>query len=93
MIYINGRDNNTDSGGALKIYAVQLAFNFLWSIVFFNLRAYLFAFIWLMILWLLIIIMIVKFHKLYPPAAYLQIPYLLWVTFAAYLKLGVFILN
>ncbi|MBQ2965348.1 MAG: tryptophan-rich sensory protein [Clostridia bacterium] len=80
--------NNT-----LTVYAVQLAVNFLWSIIFFNIRALLIAFLWLILLWVLIIIMIKGFYKYDKPAAYLQIPYLLWVTFAGYLNIGIYWLN
>lgn len=78
---------------ALKVYAAQLIVNFFWSIIFFNMRAYLFAFLWLLLLWVLIIIMIVKFYPINKTAALLQIPYLLWVTFAGYLTLAIYILN
>ena len=78
---------------ALTVYAVQLAVNFLWSIIFFNIRALLIAFLWLILLWVLIIIMIKGFYKYDKPAAYLQIPYLLWVTFAGYLNIGIYLLN
>lgn len=78
---------------ALIVYAVNLFMNFFWSIIFFNMRAFLFSFIWLVLLWVVILIMILKFRKVSPLAAYLQIPYLLWVTFAGYLNLAIFILN
>ncbi len=78
---------------ALTVYGVQLAANFLWSIIFFNLDAYLFAFIWLLLLWVLIIAMIYLFSKISKPAAYLQIPYLLWVSFAGYLNFAIYLLN
>lgn len=55
--------------------------------------AYLFSFIWIIILWLLIILMIKMFYPISKTAALLQIPYLIWVTFAAYLNFGVFLLN
>ncbi len=77
----------------LTVYAAQLAVNFLWSIIFFNMRAFLFAFIWLILLWALIIVMIKGFYKHDKIAAYLQIPYLLWVTFAGYLNFGIYWLN
>ena len=77
----------------LAAFLVQLAFNFFWSILFFNLQAFGFALVWLLILWGLILWMIVCFHKVDTPAAWLQIPYLLWVTFAAYLNYGVWMLN
>ena len=78
---------------ALIVYAVNLFMNFLWSIIFFNMRAFLFSFIWLVLLWVVILIMILKFRKVSPAAAYIQIPYLLWVTFAGYLNLAIFLLN
>ena len=78
---------------ALSIYIFQLFFNFLWSIVFFNFRSYLLAFVIIIVLWLLIIAMIVSFNKISKLASRLQIPYLLWVTFAAYLNLAIYLLN
>ncbi len=86
----------TDSpakGNALKIYLAQLAVNFLWSIIFFSLNAYFFAFIWLVLLWVLIIFMLYYFYTVNPVAAYLQIPYFLWVTFAGVLNFSVAMLN
>ncbi len=78
---------------ALSVYAVQLAVNFLWSIVFFNLSAYGTAFSVIILLWLLILLMIVLFSKIDKTAACLQIPYLLWVSFAAYLNYMIWVLN
>ena len=78
---------------ALTVFGVQLAVNFFWSIIFFNLGAYLFAFIWLLLLWVLIIAMIYLFGKISRTAARLQIPYLLWVSFAGYLNLSIYLLN
>ena len=78
---------------SLLLFFVQLAFNFFWSIIFFNLQAFGFAFLWLIALWILILLMIFSFWKVDKPATWLQIPYLLWVTFAAYLNFGVWMLN
>ena len=78
---------------ALVLYGIQLAFNFLWPIFFFSLSAYLFAFIWLVALWLLILATTVSFYRLSDIAGYLMIPYLVWVTFAGYLNLGIYLLN
>ncbi|MFR4318769.1 MAG: TspO/MBR family protein [Eubacterium sp.] len=75
---------------ALSVYFLQLAFNFFWSILFFNLHWYLISFIWLVVLWFLILITIVMFYKISKPAAYLLIPYFLWVTFAGYLNLAIY---
>lgn len=78
---------------ALEVYLLQLAFNFFWSILFFNFQAFGFALLWLLVLWGLILVMIRVFYPLDRPAALMQIPYLLWVTFAAYLNFGVWLLN
>lgn len=78
---------------ALTVYGVQLFFNFLWSILFFNFELYFAAFIWLLILWALVLTSIILFYRISKPAAYLMIPYLLWITFAGYLNLGVALLN
>ena len=78
---------------ALNLYAVQLIFNFFWSLIFFNAQAFGFAFFWLLALWVLVLLMILTFHRIDPLSAKLQIPYLLWLTFAAYLNLGIWYLN
>lgn len=78
---------------ALWTYGIQLAFNFLWPIAFFNLKWYLFAFLWLVILWILILITALRFGGIRKPAGYLLVPYLLWVAFAGYLNLGIYLLN
>ena len=78
---------------ALIVYGIQLFFNFFWSIFFFNLKAYLFAFVWLIALWLLIFMTLTLFRRITKPAGYLLIPYLLWVTFAGYLNFMIYLLN
>ena len=78
---------------SLQLFALQLFFNFCWSLIFFNLQNFGLAFFWLLALWLLILLMIFAFGRLDKTAALLQIPYLLWVSFAAYLNLGVWLLN
>ena len=90
MIYVSG-DPNT--GKALKYYALQLLFNFGWSILFFGLSQYLLSFIWLIALILLIAVMIYQFYRISPLAACLQIPSLLWCLFAAYLNRSIYLLN
>jgi tryptophan-rich sensory protein len=59
----------------------------------FALRAYLAAFIWLMLLWVLVLAMIIAFRAVDERAAWLQVPYFIWLSFAAYLSLGVYLLN
>ena len=78
---------------SLRLFLIQLAFNFIWSFLFFSLQAFGISFLWLAVLWLLILRMILSFWDLDRPAAWLQLPYLLWVLFAAYLNLGVWKLN
>lgn len=78
---------------ALMIYRYQLIVNFLWSIFFFNFQWRFFSFIWILLLWYLIILMIKSFSEISSTAAKLNIPYLIWVTFAAYLNFGVWWLN
>lgn len=78
---------------SLKVYGIQLIFNFFWSIWFFNFNLYFFSFIWLITLWILIFITIILFYKISKFSAYLMIPYIIWVTFAGYLNLGIALLN
>ena len=78
---------------ALLVYAIQLVFNFFWTILFFRFSLYGLAFLWLLALIGLIAIMIYLFSKIGPAAAYLQLPYLLWCLFAAYLNFAVYMLN
>lgn len=78
---------------ALAAYGLQLFFNFMWPILFFKFELYLFSFIWLLLLLVLIAVTIHLFCKISKPSAYLLIPYLLWVAFAGYLNLGIYLLN
>ena len=78
---------------ALKAYAIQLLFNFGWTIIFFNLDLYYVAFAWLLVLLITIITTAVRFYKISKWAFYLLIPYIAWVAFAGYLNLGIAILN
>lgn len=75
------------------IYYIQLGVNSLWSIFFFLVKWRLFSFIWIIVLTILIIIMILKFYNKDKVAGLLQIPYLLWVLFASYLNIAIYILN
>lgn len=77
----------------INLFIAQLVVNFFWSLIFFNLRAYGFALIWLLVLWLLVAWMIRVFFRVDPAAAWLQVPYLLWLTFAAILNAAVWYLN
>lgn len=77
----------------LAVYVLQLIFNFLWLIIFFNIGNLLFAFVWLVFLWVLVLAMTISFYKVNKTAGLLQLPYLLWVTFAGYLNIALYILN
>ena len=77
----------------LVIYAIQLIFNFFWSIIFFKFSMYKFAFVWLVILWVLVFVFIKNAFKLNKVSAYLMVPYLLWMTFAGYLNIMIAVLN
>lgn len=91
--YIISESNADMKSSALRVYYLQLAVNFLWSPLFFVFRLYWFSFFWLLILWILVLVMIIRFSKINKTAAYLQIPYLIWLTFAAYLNFSVAVLN
>ena len=93
IIFTNRYKNRIDADNGLLVYGFSLILNFFWSIIFFNMRAFLFAFIWLIILWGSILTTILLYKKVNKLAAYLQIPYLIWVTFAGYLNFSIYLLN
>ena len=77
----------------INLFIAQLIVNFFWSPIFFNAQAYGFAFLWLLLLWGLALWMVLTWRRIDPLAAKLQLPYLIWLTFAAYLNFGVWLLN
>lgn len=83
----------TEEKAGLNLFIAQLVVNFFWSLIFFNAQAFGFAALWLALLWVLVLLMILAFRTVDPAAAWLQIPYLLWLTFALYLNIGVWYLN
>jgi len=85
--------NEKDKYEALVLYGYQLAVNFLWPTFFFNFEWYLFSLAWLILLWVLVVLMIEKFWKIDKRAAWLNVPYLIWLTFATYLNAGIWWLN
>lgn len=91
--YLVYESDHSEKRNALKTYALQLFFNFWWSIIFFRFSLYLFAFLWLLVMIVLIAIMIYRFYQINMLSAYLQIPYLLWCLFAAYLNFMIYTLN
>jgi len=82
-----------DVKNALGIFVGQLVLNILWSIIFFGLRNPFGAFVEIIFLWLAILATISAFSKISKPAAWLLVPYILWVSFAAYLNFAVWNLN
>ena len=80
-------------GAALNMFCIQLVLNALWSVVFFGLRSPGFGLIEIFVLWFAILITILQFLKVSRWAAWLMTPYLLWVSFACGLNLGIFLLN
>lgn len=93
IVWANRKKDIKAAEAGISAYAVSLAFNFVWSLIFFNFRAFGFAFWWLIVLLLLILLTIYYYRKVSPVAAYLQIPYAVWVTFAGYLNAGIWWLN
>ena len=91
--YLIYSENDYHSNCCLKIYIINLFINFLWSPIFFGLNLRLFAFIWIILLDLVVVYMILCFYKVNKKAAYFQIPYLIWCLFATYLNLAFYILN
>lgn len=78
---------------ALTVYGIQLFFNFVWPVLFFRWGLFFPALLWLAALWGLILWTLLLFRRARTSAGWLMTPYLLWVSFAAYLNAGVWILN
>jgi len=78
---------------ALIIYGIQLVFNFVWTPLFFSLGWYWPAFAWLLVMWVLIIVLMMKAYRISRPAFWMLLPYIIWCTFAVYLNCGIAILN
>lgn len=98
LIYVSETTNkntreNIGKSQALSTYGYQLIVNFLWPVFFFNFQWYFFSFLWLAFLWVLVAKMILEFGQISKIAALLNVPYLLWLSFAGYLNLGVWLLN
>jgi tryptophan-rich sensory protein len=89
LVWTSGKANNA----ALWIFGIQLALNVLWSIIFFGLHSPLWAFVDIIALWLAILATIISFFSVSPPAAYLLVPYILWVSFATILNWKIMVLN
>lgn len=92
-LYIVSESYSNEKNKAYCIYIIQLLVNSLWTLIFFGMKMYLLSFIWILLLIVLVIIMIIRFLRINKIAGLLQIPYLLWLVFASYLSLSVYILN
>lgn len=92
MIYTKGGASNYRSIG-LTLHIVQLILNFFWSLIFFNMKQYTVSFIWLVILWLVVFSMMLNYKKISNTAFFLNIPYIVWLTFAGYLNLAVAVMS
>lgn len=89
-VYLSDHRGKSD---ALFIYGTQLVVNFLWTIFYFSFSALALSFFWLLFLIALVVLMIVRFERCAPGAGKLQIPYLIWLCFAAYLNFASWMLN
>lgn len=89
LIYRKENDNKK----TIFIYYIGLFFNFIWSIIFFNLKWYLFSIVWIIVLIILVIILMKRYFKENKTSFYLLIPYILWLLFATYLNIRVYLLN
>lgn len=92
LIWNNGTDYNFQKV-AFILFAVQLILNFSWSLVFFNSRQFVAAFVILIFMFIFTVFMTLQFYKINKTSAFLQIPYLLWLAFAGYLNYAICVLN
>lgn len=91
--YLISRSDSPHRPRAQIFYLIQLFLNFFWPIIFFSERSYFLAFIWLVLLFVFVVIMSWEFFKVNRTAAFLQLPYLLWLIYASYLNFGVYLYN
>lgn len=92
-LYLIWKNYNKISRTAIILFSIQLTLNLLWTILFFGLKNVLFAFIEIIILWIFILLTIITFYKQSKTAAFLLIPYIVWVSFAAILNFSILYLN
>lgn len=92
LVWKNGLERK-DVRIAIYIFLVQLVLNTLWSIIFFGLKNPGGAFVEIIFLWISILFSIFAFAKVSKTAAWLLVPYILWVSFAAYLNYSIWSLN
>ena len=92
-LYIVSESKYLNKDKSYLLYILQLLVNSVWPLFFFKFRLFFVSFLIVLLLIYLLIKLILEFYKINKLAAYLQIPYLLWLIFASYLSLGVFLLN
>lgn len=89
-IYLSEPSRNRNWG--LNLFLIQLAVNFFWPLIFFNLQAFGIAFVWLILLWVLVAVVIRLFWKVDRTSAWLLVPYIVWLTFAVGLNVAIIIM-
>ena len=92
-LVLKSKSPTNEKKGALKLYFLQLGFNFFWSIIFFTLGAYEIALLWLLVLLMLIVVTTFRFWRISRLAGALMLPYIAWVMFAGYLNLAISTIN
>lgn len=92
-LYLILESKSKEKVKCIIIYSMQLIINSLWSLIFFGFNNYLLSFIWIIFLFISVIAMIIIFYKNNKISAFLNIPYALWIIFAGYLNLGIYLLN
>ena len=92
-LVLTSGENANEISIALTAYGLQLIVNILWPVFFFSFQWYFFSFLWLVLLWVLVAKLILEFGEISKVAAGLNVPYLLWLSFAGYLNLGIWLLN
>ena len=89
--YLYRKDYNDEK--TIKLYYIQLIVNLLWSVIFFVFKLRLLSVAWIVLLDILVINLIKKYFETKKVSAYLNIPYIIWILFATYLTIGIYILN
>ena len=92
-VYLKSDKNKSGAECGLRYYLISLVFNFGWSIIFFNYERFLLSFIWLLFLLYYIVRTVICYGRVSRPASLIEIPYILWVSFAGYLNLAIWYLN
>ena len=92
FVFVSETDAETKKK-ALVLYGVQLLMNFCWSTLFFTFSRYLIALIWLLGMWLVILICMIRFYRIHRAAGLMMTALFLWTTFAAYLNLACYIMS